>query len=153
MLASAVAAGNAQERRRAPDGAAPQPAAASAPITLPSIPYDRDRPLVGVWEGTFNPGPGESARFVVVVEYLNGGYQVYSLMHDLTHAMPALQASVRGDTLVWENRNSGGGFLVYTGRLSGRNALSGVLTFRDFEPLAEHRANPPTFSLRRRASR
>lgn len=141
----------AQERRQAAGGA-PPPTQTAAPVTLPNIAYDASRPLVGVWQGTFSPGPGESVPFTVVVEHLNGSYQVYSLINNGNNAIHGQRVTVSGDTLRFETNNSGGGFLVYTGRVTGRNALSGVMSFREFEPLPEHRRNPPTFTLRRRSA-
>jgi hypothetical protein len=142
---------HAQERRAAPGGAEPL-RASTAPVALPDIPYDAAHPMAGVWQGQFRPGPGESVPFTVVVEFLNGSYQVYSMINNGNNAISGQRIAVSGDTLRFENNNSGGGFLVYTGRMTGRNALSGVMTFREFEPLDEHRRNPPTFTLRRRGA-
>lgn len=153
LAATTLACAAAAQERRSREGAAAEPARASGPVTLPSIPYDAGRPLAGVWEGVFTPRRGESVPFAVVIEYLNGSYQVYHLVNNMPNAITALSARVSGDSITWESRNSGGGFLVYTAGLNGRNALNGIMTFREFEPLPEHRASPPTFTLRRRGAR
>jgi len=141
----------AQQRRQstatAPGAAGTQP---PAPVTLPDISYDPARPFVGVWQGTFNPASGESVPFVVVIEYVNGGYHGYSLMNNQPHPIEHLTDSLAGNAYVWEWRNSGGGFVVHTGRLSNRNrALTGQLSFRDL-PFDPGPGPLPTFTLRRR---
>ena len=139
----------AQQRRSAPPGAEGDRARPAQPAVLPDVAPDAARPFVGVWQGEFRPGDGESVPMALVVEFLNGQYHSYAFINN-NGPIPPLQVAVQGDTLRWETRNSGGGFLVYTGRLEGRTTVQGTLTFRDlpFEP----RPGRPTFVLRRRTA-
>lgn len=138
-----------QRRRQGGDGLADRP---SAPITIPEIPRDSARPLIGVWVGEFRPGiPGaEPAPYTVVIEFLNGGYSGYTFVGpSMVRPAPMRRPAATGQSITWEQPNSGGGTLVFEARLVDPNQLRGSLSFRGDWPKGE---SPPsaTFSLQRR---
>jgi hypothetical protein len=144
LAAHAVPAQAQQSRSRVGGGEAqPRP-----PVVLPDIPADRARPLVGVWEGTMTERTHDDVMpYVLVIEFLNGGYTGYSV--NPGGVVPHMAEKATGRSFHWEQPNINEGTLVFDVTLSDKGTMTGTMKLVG----ASYEMPGATLSLRRRVAK
>lgn len=155
VLVAAVGASNAdaQMRRSAPDGAG-SPPRGEAPKGIPRSPQ---HPYAGAWDGTFSlrGGPGGERHVpitivLIVADTSNDEYSGATILPNGARA-PHLETAVVNGEMRWKQRNSGGGFWMYAGKIVSRDSIAGTVALKDWPQLPPGETPPSgTFALVRR---
>ena len=140
-VAAAVAVAtpaSAQMRRQAPPGGeAPVPPAGGE--SRPRIPASAQFPFVGSWSGQ-QVVSGRAVPLGVDIQAASGKYSGATIWPNDARATHVNSRTV-GDTLVWEQPNSGGGTWVYQANRQSADSLVGTVMLRG-APFAQ--TDPPS---------
>lgn len=122
LALTAASATGAQQRRSAlPSG--------GANIELPNIPADPRHPFAGVWVGRMMMD-NDTVPIAMIIEANEGKYTGSTVLPNGAHA-PHNNTAVSGNTITWQQTNSGGGLWHYDLKLSAGDTLSGKMVLHD----------------------
>lgn len=117
----ASAAGAQQRRTGGPGGGG---------VELPRIPADPKHPFSGAWVGRMTMNTDEPVPIAMILEFTDGKYTGSTVWPNGGRA-PHNKTATSGETITWQQTNSGGGLWYYSLTLVPGDMLTGSMELRD----------------------